>query len=98
MCLSLLGTFSGPAWEPGKSTIYQLMLSIQSLVLNKWPLGACTRALLVAGMGFIFTHFPLPLPHTHTTQRMSHAMMAAAPQQRAAAGPLPTMQRCASQS
>ena len=37
MCLSLLGTFSGPSWEPGRSTLLQLLLSIQALVFNAWP-------------------------------------------------------------
>ncbi len=37
VCLSLLGTFSGPGWEPGRSTILQLLLSIQALVFNSWP-------------------------------------------------------------
>ena len=37
MCLSLLGTWNGPGWVPGVSTLYQVLLSIQSLILNQWP-------------------------------------------------------------
>ena len=38
VCLSLLGTWQGPGWEPGRSTIYQVLMSIQTQVLNKFPL------------------------------------------------------------
>ncbi len=37
MCLSLLGTWEGPGWDPAVSTIYQVLLSIQSLIMNSWP-------------------------------------------------------------
>lgn len=37
VCLSLLGTWSGPAWMPDKSTILQIVVSIQSLILNEEP-------------------------------------------------------------
>ncbi|KAH7298672.1 hypothetical protein KP509_25G053400 [Ceratopteris richardii] len=33
VCLSLLGTWSGPGWQPGKSNIMQVLLSIQGLIL-----------------------------------------------------------------
>ncbi len=32
VCLSLLGTFSGPGWESNVSTLFQLLMSIQALV------------------------------------------------------------------
>jgi ubiquitin-protein ligase len=34
VCLSLLGTWSGPGWNPGKSTILQVLVSIQGLILG----------------------------------------------------------------
>eukprot|EP00754_Rhynchopus_humris_P028728 Rhum_TRINITY_DN15176_c4_g2::Rhum_TRINITY_DN15176_c4_g2_i1::g.142341::m.142341/K10586/BIRC6, BRUCE; baculoviral IAP repeat-containing protein 6 (apollon) len=37
VCLSLLGTWSGPGWEPGTSTLLQLLVSIQSLILVNDP-------------------------------------------------------------
>ena len=37
MCLSLLGTWSGPGWEPGKSTLLQVLISIQSLIMVADP-------------------------------------------------------------
>lgn len=37
VCLSLLGTWSGPGWEAGKSTLLQLVMSLQALVLNTEP-------------------------------------------------------------
>ncbi|KAI3325257.1 UBC-like protein [Xylariaceae sp. AK1471] len=38
VCLSLLGTWSGEPWRPGQSTILQLLVSIQSMILceNPW--------------------------------------------------------------
>lgn len=33
LCLSLLGTWSGPGWTPGESTLLQVLVSIQSLIL-----------------------------------------------------------------
>ena len=38
VCLSLLGTWAGPGWVPGTSTLYQVLLSIQSLILNRCPI------------------------------------------------------------
>ncbi|CAL5221890.1 g4155 [Coccomyxa viridis] len=32
VCLSLLGTWSGPGWTPGSSTILQVLVSIQSMI------------------------------------------------------------------
>lgn len=32
VCLSLLGTWSGPGWSPGSSTILQVLVSIQSMI------------------------------------------------------------------
>ncbi|KAK7038770.1 hypothetical protein VNI00_010655 [Paramarasmius palmivorus] len=40
VCLSLLGTWSGSAdeqWKPGKSTILQVLISIQSMILVEAP-------------------------------------------------------------
>ena len=37
VCLSLLGTWSGPAWQPGESTLLQVLVSIQSLILVPDP-------------------------------------------------------------
>ena len=33
VCLSLLGTWSGPGWEPQTSTLLQVFLSIQSMIM-----------------------------------------------------------------
>lgn len=40
VCLSLLNTWTGTgseAWNPGSSTILQVLLSLQALVLNEKP-------------------------------------------------------------
>ena len=37
VCLSLLGTWAGPGWEPGVSTLLQVLVSIQSLILVDDP-------------------------------------------------------------
>ncbi|KAK3995544.1 hypothetical protein QBC44DRAFT_319748 [Cladorrhinum sp. PSN332] len=37
VCLSLLGTWSGNPWEPGVSTISQILLSIQSMIFVEYP-------------------------------------------------------------
>jgi baculoviral IAP repeat-containing protein 6 len=37
VCLSLLGTWSGPGWKPGESTLSQVLLSIQSAILVDQP-------------------------------------------------------------
>ncbi|KAF8313070.1 hypothetical protein DL93DRAFT_1188221 [Clavulina sp. PMI_390] len=37
VCLSLLGTWSGPGWIAGKSTLLQVLISIQSMILNEEP-------------------------------------------------------------
>lgn len=34
VCLSLLGTWSGPGWVAGKSTVLQVLVSIQGLILG----------------------------------------------------------------
>ena len=34
VCLSLLGTWEGPKWNPKKSSIFQVLVSIQSLMLG----------------------------------------------------------------
>lgn len=38
VCLSLLGTWTGESWKPGESTILQVLLSIQAMILceNPW--------------------------------------------------------------
>ena len=37
VCLSLLGTWAGPSWVPGESTLLQLLLSIQSQIFVSDP-------------------------------------------------------------
>ena len=37
VCLSLLGTWSGPGWNPAQSTLLQVLLSIQSLIFVSDP-------------------------------------------------------------
>lgn len=37
VCLSLLGTWSGPGWTTGESTLLQVLVSIQSLILVDDP-------------------------------------------------------------
>eukprot|EP00441_Pelagodinium_beii_P004371 CAMPEP_0197690182 /NCGR_PEP_ID=MMETSP1338-20131121/107984_1 /TAXON_ID=43686 ORGANISM="Pelagodinium beii, Strain RCC1491" /NCGR_SAMPLE_ID=MMETSP1338 /ASSEMBLY_ACC=CAM_ASM_000754 /LENGTH=939 /DNA_ID=CAMNT_0043272603 /DNA_START=116 /DNA_END=2933 /DNA_ORIENTATION=- len=37
VCLSLLGTWSGPAWDPQQSTLLQVLVSLQGLVLVEEP-------------------------------------------------------------
>lgn len=37
VCLSLLGTWSGPSWEPQRSTLLQVLVSLQGLVLVEEP-------------------------------------------------------------
>lgn len=37
VCLSLLGTWSGPSWQPNKSTILQVLVSIQAMILCGEP-------------------------------------------------------------
>lgn len=41
VCLSLLGTWQGPGWVPQESTLLQVLLSIQSLILVSVFLGGC---------------------------------------------------------
>ena len=38
VCLSLLGTWQGPGWDPSVSSLSQVLLSIQSYVLNSLPI------------------------------------------------------------
>ncbi|KAK3116496.1 glycylpeptide N-tetradecanoyltransferase [Teratosphaeriaceae sp. CCFEE 6253] len=37
VCLSLLGTWSGEPWQPGKSTILQILVSIQAMIFCDEP-------------------------------------------------------------
>ncbi|KAI9507568.1 hypothetical protein F5148DRAFT_1204007 [Russula earlei] len=37
VCLSLLGTWAGPGWVSGKSTLLQVLISIQSMILCEEP-------------------------------------------------------------
>jgi Ubiquitin-conjugating enzyme len=37
VCLSLLGTWSGPGWISGQSTLLQVLISIQALILVAEP-------------------------------------------------------------
>ncbi|KAL4443060.1 hypothetical protein ABPG77_008551 [Micractinium sp. CCAP 211/92] len=34
VCLSLLGTWNGPSWQPAQSTLLQVLVSIQSMILG----------------------------------------------------------------
>jgi hypothetical protein len=35
VCLSLLGTWAGPGWQPGTSTLLQVLVSIQAMILGE---------------------------------------------------------------
>ncbi|KAK0751883.1 hypothetical protein B0T18DRAFT_79202 [Schizothecium vesticola] len=37
VCLSLLGTWAGQSWEPHRSTILQILVSIQGMIFNPAP-------------------------------------------------------------
>jgi ubiquitin-protein ligase len=37
VCLSLLGTWTGPGWVPGQSTLLQVLVSIQAMILCDEP-------------------------------------------------------------
>ena len=37
ICLSILNTWAGPCWQPNVSTVLQVLVSIQGLVLNEKP-------------------------------------------------------------
>lgn len=37
VCLSLLGTWQGPGWDPIRSTLLQVLVSIQSLIMVDDP-------------------------------------------------------------
>ncbi|XP_074343173.1 putative ubiquitin-conjugating enzyme E2 38 [Apium graveolens] len=37
LCLSILNTWPGPSWQPNVSTVLQVLVSIQGLVLNEEP-------------------------------------------------------------
>ncbi|KAJ1381839.1 ubiquitin-conjugating enzyme/RWD-like protein, partial [Ochromonadaceae sp. CCMP2298] len=37
VCLSLLGTWAGPSWDPSVSTLLQVLISLQSLILVPDP-------------------------------------------------------------
>lgn len=37
VCLSLLGTWSGPSWDPAKSSIFQVLVSIQAMIFCEHP-------------------------------------------------------------
>eukprot|EP00455_Lapot_gusevi_P008048 TRINITY_DN1346_c0_g1_i3.p1 TRINITY_DN1346_c0_g1~~TRINITY_DN1346_c0_g1_i3.p1 ORF type:complete len:880 (+),score=339.29 TRINITY_DN1346_c0_g1_i3:69-2642(+) len=38
VCLSLLGTWDGPGWDPNISTLLQVFISIQAMILNETPI------------------------------------------------------------
>jgi hypothetical protein len=38
VCLSLLGTWAGPGWVAGTSNLYQIIMSVQALIMDRWPL------------------------------------------------------------
>jgi ubiquitin-protein ligase len=37
VCLSLLGTWGGPSWDPGTSTLLQLLVSLQAMIFCSEP-------------------------------------------------------------
>jgi ubiquitin-protein ligase len=37
VCLSLLGTWSGPSWDPATSTVLQILVSLQAMVFCPNP-------------------------------------------------------------
>jgi len=37
VCLSLLGTWSGPGWDPVRSTLLQVLVSVQALIMVDEP-------------------------------------------------------------
>ena len=37
ICLSILNTWVGPSWQPNESTVLQVLVSLQGLVLNEKP-------------------------------------------------------------
>merc|ERR1711871_925412 len=37
VCLSLLGTWSGPGWDPQRSTLLQFLVSVQGMILIENP-------------------------------------------------------------
>ncbi|TPX12817.1 uncharacterized protein E0L32_006697 [Thyridium curvatum] len=37
VCLSLLGTWTGPSWRPGQSTLLQVLVSIQAMIFCEKP-------------------------------------------------------------
>ncbi|CAG8625373.1 10153_t:CDS:2, partial [Acaulospora colombiana] len=49
VCLSLLGTWDGPGWISGKSTLLQVLISIQSMILCEEP---CTWIKIMAGFPY----------------------------------------------
>ena len=49
VCLSLLGTWEGPGWDPKTSTLTQVLLSIASLILVE----VCSDALISAHVVFV---------------------------------------------
>ena len=52
VCLSLLGTWSGPGWDPKESTILQIILSIQSMILGVAdPVSSTLRSCACPGRG-----------------------------------------------
>jgi ubiquitin-protein ligase len=51
VCLSLLGTWNGPGWIKGESTLLQILVSIQSLIFVEEPF------FNEPGNGFIHQHF-----------------------------------------
>ena len=48
VCLSLLGTWSGPKWNSKHSSLYQVLISIQGLILGVGKWFVCCTVLLVS--------------------------------------------------
>lgn len=47
VCLSLLGTWAGPGWDPVNSTLLQVLVSIQSLILVTDPYFVSTSFVMI---------------------------------------------------
>ena len=82
VCLSLLNTWNGPGWDANTSTLLQLLVSIQGLVLVKDPYfnevgqntHVCTSMLLLQkpSCSFCQKGVNLPLTDVHESVSISH--------------------------
>lgn len=51
VCLSLLGTWEGPSWDPQTSTLLQVLVSIQAMILG---VRASEREETIVILGLLF--------------------------------------------